>query len=111
MPWLGILTLLAQFFGPVVWDWIKSLFTGVEDVLPVLPMAPTKVAAEAAIGELFDHAIGEVPWYRFGKRRVLKACKRIAVNRAGDFFAALGSSKVSGVVMTAAESREVASAL
>ena len=84
MSWAALIALLAEFFGPKFFEWLKKLFAKAAPKLGVFTGAP-----EATIRELFAAARAETWWWQFGQRARLAVCERIASKRAGEFFHAM----------------------
>lgn len=110
MPWMLLVQLLAQFFGPMIWNLIGRLFDKADASLADMPSNPAADVAAEAVGGLFDLAIEQTSWWQFGRRRLLKVCKRIAKDRAEEFFMALEPWNPMPI-MTAAEAHEIAAAI
>lgn len=86
MAWLTILvSMLAQFFGPIIADWFKGLLERASQKMN--DRDPNEI--EDVIGELFDLAAGETAWYQFGRRAVLRVMRRVAIERGGEFLKAI----------------------
>lgn len=111
MTWFALVELLLAFFGPIIAEWLKKLLDrAAAEAGRDLPASYYAGGIEAAgVEKLFDIALAEVPWYHFARRRVLKACRRQATARAGEFYGAMRLGR-EAPVMSAAEAKELADA-
>ncbi len=110
MSWAILVDLLLKFLGEVLAEWLRSLL---DRAAAKMTAEPQSYNPEAGVALLFDTAADEVAWYQFRKKRVLGAARKVALARAGEFWAAIRSdADVRGITpMRGSEVKELANAL
>ena len=105
MNWKALITILLEFFGPFVRQWLEDLFDRVQP--GTFPTAPNGTAT--AVKQLFAAARRETSWWQVRRRAVLAACESVAVARAGELLLALTDRGVP--VLTRGEQEYIASVM
>ncbi|AMV25547.1 hypothetical protein VT84_14210 [Gemmata sp. SH-PL17] len=89
MSWSALITLLLQFFGPL----LQKLL---DDLLNRLTPPQSNIEAidpPAGMAALFQAARDQTWWFQFRKRAQLAVAERIAVRRAPEFWRAMKFSQ------------------
>lgn len=115
MPWLALITLLLQIFGPLIAEWLrKRMQAKLEKAAESMPeMVSFGTDAAAGIEALFDRAVADTPMIFVGERMMLRAARRIALARAGEVWTAAlaGVKDISFMPLNSWEQEELAHAV
>lgn len=101
MNWSSLITLLLQFFGPIIQKWLDGLFN------PPATGSPANYDPPAGMALLFQTARANTWWFQFTRRAVLSACEKVATKRAAEFWAA-AKMNAPAPVLTASEQATIA---
>lgn len=89
--WVQLVFLVLSFVGPILAEWFKEWLFAAAKVMP---------ADSEDVGEFFDKALEQIPWYQPFKRQLLWKVKQVVLERKEEFIKA---AKEGGVVMITAE--------
>lgn len=104
MSWAALITLLLQFFGPILAKFLEDLLNRAAERMAAPPMS---YAGASGLERLFDAAADELSWWQFRKKAVLAVCRRQATAHADAFFAAAKFGSSFAPVMSPAEAVEL----
>ena len=102
MNWLALAQLLFQLFGPIIAEWLKSLFDKLPDGQSASPVE--------AIGDWFAAARARTWRWQLGKRARLAVLEQVARRRAPD-LALAAAVPGSTPKLTADDARDIAGAM
>lgn len=109
MTWAVIIGLILQILGPILQDILKKLLERwLSRAAESVPLPTGEEDLSGRLDDLFNAAIRAQPYFRFGRRALLRTAKRIALARADAIGAVASGNNAPLPVLTADEVDDLA---